>query len=246
MKCVGCGKVIPASKWKVRCYDCWEKQNPKKSQKKNHKTAKPQTERDNYYYKLQTLAGDDIVYTRYSPDIPGITKNSYESYDRVILDCVDTMGIGFELKKEGLLPDEIDDDDELDEYDWEQYAVKLKKKADKGDKDAQDDFLRAFLSLHSLWDRYSVSKQYLSSKGKEVIGIKATGVNVTIGGSTEGVPYTSKYEAFLTGNIKGMNIENDGLILEINEIIAIYNHHQRTFAKINKTFINREYDKLLK
>lgn len=172
---------------------------------------------------LEHLLDEGKVFVRWSNSIEEISQPSFEIYDNVILDTVNVQELAFGLKKAGLLPDDVE---EGDEYDWEEYAEELLEKARTEDNDARRDILRVYINNKEF--PYRVAERIID--GKKEIGLEANGVNV-VSGLSFGVPAGLRFSAYLSGEIKGTNIQDDGLILKINKIIAIYDNKLDKFIK---------------
>jgi len=175
---------------------------------------------------LDSLVSEGKLYTRWANSFEEITRSSFEIYDNVILDTVSSLEVGFGLQREGLLSDELEEEDE---YAWEEYTDELLEKARYGDLIAQEYILRGYLYKKDI--PYFVSRRIID--GEEKVGLEALGVNV-VSGANLSVPTGLKYIAYLSGEIKGDNLQNDGAILNIANIVAIYDNNLEKFIPNKK------------
>ena len=189
--------------------------------------------------RLKDLESKDVVYSRWTPSIEDIDNTSFEGYERIIHDDITDEDLAFGLYKAGLLPDEIES---REAYEWEDYTSQLREKAEQGDMGSQKQILTAYL-----WNNNEIDKKYKISirkiDDKDQVGLEANGVNVTYHGSSGGVPVGIRYISYISGDIQGDNLQNDGLILKIDDIIATYDRRKRAFVIFNQEkFIELEKD----
>jgi len=182
--------------------------------------------------RLEELESDTRLFSRWSITIEDVSCPSFEIYDHIILDDVDVSDLAFGLFKRGFLPDEIED---AEVSEWEEYTENMLRRAGEGDQKAQEIILSSFLERKSdLF--YDVARRIID--GRECVGFEAMGVNVTRHGYSGGVPAGIRYLSYLTGEIKGDNLQNDGSILYIDEIVAIYDNEEKKFVTINRELMN--------
>ena len=179
---------------------------------------------------LLTLENMDNIGKRYTNSIEDIEKNSFEIFDRILLDEFDSE-LGFGLYKAGYI------DENIDESEWDEYKDELMFKAKNNDFESQEKLLTAYLYVNNDADKiYSVSKRKIA--GKEYVGLEADGVNVTTSGDTIGTPSTLKYISYIDGKSIGENLNHDGSVFKIDSILAIYNRNTNKFERINYEKIN--------
>ncbi|HUS51031.1 MAG TPA: hypothetical protein VMZ91_12760 [Candidatus Paceibacterota bacterium] len=202
-----------------------EKEAPKEEKRQKKVTEKNKE----ILERLDELESNDKVFSRWATSPENVSLPSFEVYENVIDDSIDEEKLGRALKKAGLLPDEIEAG-EL--YEWEVYASDLLKKAEKGDMNARKEVITAYLWMHDDTIPYDISEREI--EGKKQIGLQAHGVNATYHGYTGGAPAGIRYISYLTGDIKGDNLQNDGSVIEIDNIIAIYDNKKQEFVTLDK------------
>jgi len=169
---------------------------------------------------LDEKENEGKLFLRWTQRKDDITKNSFETYDRVIYGNEDVSVLAHGLYKAGYIPDDIEDDP----YEWEEHVETLLEDANNGNHESQKKILASILySNQNIDNVYGLKTRKINDKTE--IGLEANGVNVTYGGGVGGgVPKGIKYLSYLKGEIIGDNFHNDGLILKNPIVMATINN----------------------